>query len=230
MSKEQQILSKLFKIAESQQKMLTKIAQATEPGHVPLFDYINRRLVSVVAGNMGLSHVTSQCSTLEGGTAGAVGGGAYQPKDPDSIRCEIYGVPEAKRSGFVEALNRQLQIQKPELVGKVSFWFPDSGKTASSKLMKKLAAIVGMDPNIEYLLSAIPTAAANAGINNVVVSKVEPAPGGTSGSGAHMEAGYTAFIRGVPGKAGDMFKNTWDKQLAAQKPDLVGRVSFIFEG
>jgi hypothetical protein len=98
------------------------------------------------------------------------------------------------------------------------------------EIIKRLAAIVGMDPNIEYLMSAIPTAAANAGINNVVVTKVEPKPGGTSDSGAQMESGYVAYIRGVPPKAGDTFKHVWDKQLAAQKPDLVGKVSFIFEG
>jgi hypothetical protein len=84
------------------------------------------------------------------------------------------------------------------------------------------------DPTIEYLMRAIPTAAANVGINNVVVMKVDKHPSALSDSGATMEDTYVAQIKGIPGKLGDTFKQTWDKQLAAQKPDLVGRVGFFF--
>lgn len=90
------------------------------------------------------------------------------------------------------------------------------------------AATVRQDPEIEYLMRAIPVAAANIGINNVVVIKVDKHPSALSDSGATMADTYVAQIKGVPGKLGDTFKQTWDKQLATQKPDLVGRVGFFF--
>lgn len=102
------------------------------------------------------------------------------------------------------------------------------------KVIQKLAAMVDEhpkeDPEIAYLMSAIPVAAANAGINNVVVTKVDKHKSAPTGSGAVMADTYTAQIQGISGKQGDLFKQTWDKQLAAQKPDLVGRVGFFFQG
>jgi hypothetical protein len=86
------------------------------------------------------------------------------------------------------------------------------------------------DPNIAYLMGAIPVAAANAGINNVVVTKVDKHDSAPTDTGAVMSDTYTAQIQGITGKQGDLFKQTWDKQLAAQKPDLVGRVGFFFQG
>jgi hypothetical protein len=86
------------------------------------------------------------------------------------------------------------------------------------------------DPNIEYIMSGIPVAAANSGINNVVVMKVDKHPSAPSDSGGVMAETYMAHIKANPGKYGDAFKQTWEKQLATQKPDLVGRVGFIFEG
>jgi hypothetical protein len=97
-------------------------------------------------------------------------------------------------------------------------------------IIRRLAVMSGQDPNVEYLLGAIPIAAANAGVNNVVVYRVEPKPGGTSDSGAQMDAGYIAFVRNVPEKARETFIRVWDKQLATQKPDLTGRVNITFEG
>lgn len=84
------------------------------------------------------------------------------------------------------------------------------------------------DPQIEYLMRAIPVAAANVGINNVVVMRVDKHPSAPSDSGVTMEDTYVAQIKGIHGKLGDIFKQAWDKQLAAQKPDLVGRVGFFF--
>lgn len=101
------------------------------------------------------------------------------------------------------------------------------------KIIEKLALMIDHpkeDKTIEYLMSAIPVAAANAGINNVVVSKVDKHQGGTTGAGAVMPETYTAQINGISGKQGESFKATWDKQLATQKPDLVGRVGFFFIG
>lgn len=86
------------------------------------------------------------------------------------------------------------------------------------------------DPNIEYLIGAIPVAAVNAGINNVVVTKVDKHPSAPASSGGTMAETYLAHIKANPGKHGEAFKQTWEKQLATQKPDLVGRVGFIFEG
>lgn len=86
------------------------------------------------------------------------------------------------------------------------------------------------DPNIEYIMSGIPVAAVNAGITNVVVTKVDKHPSASSDSGATMNETYMAHIQANPGKHGEAFKQIWEKQLATQKPDLVGRVGFIFEG
>jgi hypothetical protein len=84
------------------------------------------------------------------------------------------------------------------------------------------------DPNIEYLMGAIPVAAANVGINNVVVISVDKQPSAQPNSGATMDDTYIAQIKGIPTKQGNTFKQVWDKQLATQKPDLVGRVGFAF--
>jgi peptide deformylase len=84
------------------------------------------------------------------------------------------------------------------------------------------------DPNIEYLMGAIPVAATNVGINNVVVVSVEKQPGAQSNSGAIMDNSYMAQIKGIPVKQSNSFKQEWDKQLTAQKPDLVGHVGFYF--
>lgn len=86
-----------------------------------------------------------------------------------------------------------------------------------------------IDPIQEYLMRAIPLAAASAGINNVIVSKVEVHKGATTGSGAVMDNTYTAYVSGIPPQAGESFKKAWDKQLATQKPDLVGRVGFFLQ-
>jgi DNA-binding ferritin-like protein len=82
------------------------------------------------------------------------------------------------------------------------------------------------DETIKYLIGAIPIAAANVGINNVVVSRVEKHPAVQTGA-AQIDDTYTAFVTGIPPKQAESFKKSWDKQLAAQKPDLVGRVGFI---
>jgi hypothetical protein len=85
------------------------------------------------------------------------------------------------------------------------------------------------DPNVEYLMRAIPTAAANAGINNVVVIKVDKQPSATTNFGAVMDDTYTTQVRGIPNKQRNIFKQVWDKQVSIQKPDLVGKVSFFYE-
>jgi hypothetical protein len=85
------------------------------------------------------------------------------------------------------------------------------------------------DPNVDFIMTAIPAAAVNAGINNVVVTKVDTNKSAPTGSG-YMSQTYLAHIMANPGKRGDAFKQLWEKQLATQRPDLVGRVGFIFEG
>jgi hypothetical protein len=77
-------------------------------------------------------------------------------------------------------------------------------------------------------MGAIPVAATNVGINNVVVVSVEKQPGAQSNSGAIMDNSYMAQIKGIPVKQSNSFKQEWDKQLTAQKPDLVGHVGFYF--
>lgn len=86
----------------------------------------------------------------------------------------------------------------------------------------------GTDPNVEFLMRAIPVAAANAGINNVIVTKVDTHPTVSSGGGATMATTYMVHMTGVPAKMGDTFKKVWDTQLSTQKPELVGKVGFVF--
>lgn len=80
----------------------------------------------------------------------------------------------------------------------------------------------------EFLMHAIPAVAKALGINNVVVSKIDTQPAQTNGN-VRMDETHAATIVGIPPKMGDEFKKAWDKQLATQKPDLVGRVSFFLQ-
>jgi DNA-binding ferritin-like protein len=99
---------------------------------------------------------------------------------------------------------------------------------ASKSNLGKMAGSPQTDPVIEYLMRAIPVAAANANINNVVVSKVEVIPSASVGK-VQLEDTYMAYIVGIPAQQAQTFKNTWDKQLAAQKPNLIGHVGFSFQ-
>jgi hypothetical protein len=73
------------------------------------------------------------------------------------------------------------------------------------------------DPVVVYLMKYIPVAAANAGISGVMVTNVD------------ITNNYVAHVKGIPPKLGGLFRKVWDKQLATQKPELVGRVSLILE-
>lgn len=227
-NKEKLVISKLLKIAENQQKIITKLAQTVE-GHDPVIDYINNRLVAVIAANLGLQGVTAETAIISGLPANADTDGSYHQQESPHYNTHVAGVPEPKRPEFSQAFMKQLSIQKPNLTDKVSLFF--DGNKAASRLqsLRKVSQMAQQDPVIEYLMRAIPTAAANVGINNVVVTKVDKHDG-QSGDNVATPSTYTAQITGISGKQGDIFKQSWDKQLAAQKPDLVGRVSFFFAG
>lgn len=128
MDKEQLIIQKLFRIAQNQQKILEKLAQVAE-NQQEMIDYINNRLVAVVAGNLGLQNVKAQTTYSpprmppvvttpnDPGTVGAA--------EPGKYFADIFGVPVNKRESFAKAIGIQLQNQKPELLGRFSYWFKE---------------------------------------------------------------------------------------------------------
>ena len=98
-----------------------------------------------------------------------------------------------------------------------------------NKNIKKLSEIAFPDPKIEYIRKTIQIVATKLGINNITVSDIDKHSGTNSGSGIVIEETYTAHIIGMPPKKGMMFLQAWEKQLASQKPNMVGHVGFIFE-
>lgn len=112
-NKEKIILTKLLRIAENQQKIIIKLAQAAE-GHDPMIDYINNGLIAVVAANMGLANVTADTSRHEG-TPPASLGGQFVGKKPDTFISNVTGVPSDKQPAFSNAVEVQRKLQKPEL-------------------------------------------------------------------------------------------------------------------
>ena len=108
MSKSEQILGALVKIAEKQQKILQKLADVAPPDEHrdPNIDYITHQVVPIVASNLSLPGVTAVVDA---------GHNAY--------RAIISGVPQAKQQKFGEAVVRQIQLQKPELAKIFSYTF-----------------------------------------------------------------------------------------------------------
>jgi hypothetical protein len=110
-NKEKLILSKLVKIASDQQKVLTRLAQATEHQD-PVVNYLNNGLIAIVASNLGLTNVHSLISV----TPGILGAGS-------SYVAQISGVPANKYQLFGKALTTQLDQQKPELTTNFTYTF-----------------------------------------------------------------------------------------------------------
>lgn len=122
------ILQKLVKIAVNKQRILEKLAEkkVADPETI---DYINNRLIAVVAANLGLANVKSQVTynpppdpmvVTSPGDPGKV-----STQESDKYYADIFGVPANKRESFAKAIGAQLQSQKPELLGRFSYWFKE---------------------------------------------------------------------------------------------------------
>jgi hypothetical protein len=128
MSKNTLILRKLVKIAVNKQRILAKLAEkkAADPETI---DYIQNRLIAVVAVNLGLSNVNSKVTynpppdPMVVTTPGEPG--KVSTQESDKYFADIFGVPANKRESFAKAIGVQLQSQKPELLGRFSYWFKE---------------------------------------------------------------------------------------------------------
>lgn len=101
------------------------------------------------------------------------------------------------------------------------------------KILAKLAqaAQEDVEGTKAYLKGAWETAALNSSISPVTSPQsIEYVPGGAVAGKPHVSTGSTYTITGaIPEDKRLQFKNTFERQLAAQKPDLVDRVGMIFQ-
>lgn len=100
------------------------------------------------------------------------------------------------------------------------------------KMINKLSQVVN-DPNIAYLQKAWQTAALNSGINIVNTPKVAYNAEKTESNEdvvTSIQATYTIHADGIPPKEQIRQKliHTFQNQLKAQRPDLEGKVSVLF--
>jgi len=125
MDKEQLIIQKLFRIAQNQQKILEKLAQTSE-NQQEMINYINNGLVAIVAANLGLANVKSNVTFIPPMVVtGPNDPGKVSEADKGKYFADIFGVPANKRESFAKAIGIQLQNQKPELLGRFSYWFKE---------------------------------------------------------------------------------------------------------
>lgn len=100
------------------------------------------------------------------------------------------------------------------------------------QILVKLAQAVQEDVegNKQYLSSAWVTAAVNSGVPGITPESIEYMPGGQDKNHPNVTIGSTYTITGIiPEQARMQFKDTFERQVAAQKPDLEGRVGMIFK-
>jgi hypothetical protein len=129
MSNDIYILRRLAKIATNKQIILEKLAQAKEEQQKTI-DYINNGLIAVVAANLGLQHVSSKVTYQPAPdpmviTTPDEPGTFSSTKQSDKYFADIFGIPANKRESFAKAVGLQLQSQKPELLGRFSYWFKE---------------------------------------------------------------------------------------------------------
>jgi hypothetical protein len=121
-SKEKIIISKLVKLAEKQQKILTRLAQATQEEDVEGTKAYLKGAWETAALNAGITPVRSPDS-IEYIAGGPVAG---KPHVSTGSTYTITGViPEDKRLEFKNTFERQLAAQKQELVDRVGMIFKD---------------------------------------------------------------------------------------------------------
>lgn len=111
------ILRKLVALAEKQQKILVKLAQAAQDDSQANIQYLKS---------------TWQTACLNSGVPGATPTVQYTPgnQQPDGVTIEgnymVTGeIPVASREKFLRTFKAQIVAQKPELDGKVSTIFKD---------------------------------------------------------------------------------------------------------
>lgn len=107
--------------------------------------------------------------------------------------------------------------------------------TKQQKVIHKLAqssplAMVGSDPNEDYLKRAADTAATNAGVKTPISAFVK-AYAGDQKNNTNIEGTYTVIVSGMNSADNALKQNfirTYQNQIKAQKPDLDGKVSVLF--
>jgi hypothetical protein len=107
--------------------------------------------------------------------------------------------------------------------------------TKQQKVIHRLAqaapsAMVGSDPNEDYLRRAVNAAATNAGVKTPVSAFVK-AYAGDQKNNTNIEGTYTVIVSGMSQADNALkqnFINTYKNQIKSQKPDLDGKVSVLF--
>jgi hypothetical protein len=107
--------------------------------------------------------------------------------------------------------------------------------TKQQKVIHRLAqaaplAMVGSDPNEDYLRRAVDAAATNAGVKTPVSAFVKANASSQAGA-TTTEATYTVMVSGmsqVDNALKQKFIDTYKNQIKSQKPDLDGKVSVLF--
>jgi len=123
---EKLVLSKLAGVLSAQQKIITKLAQATsDQSRDPIIDYITHNLIPVVAANMLLPNVKVRVSKTPKVPAGSTNNGTFVNEQPEGYLAYITGVPANKRELFINTMNNQVSKQKPDLAGNLSTFFED---------------------------------------------------------------------------------------------------------
>jgi hypothetical protein len=121
---EKQAIDLLIKIAERQQKIITKLSQVAPPDQHrdANIDYITHNLVAIVAANLRIPNVTATVTILPATPSGGSSGG-YVAEQPAKYATDINGVPKAREQQFGNALIKQIQTQRPELAKVFSYNF-----------------------------------------------------------------------------------------------------------
>jgi hypothetical protein len=91
-------------------------------------------------------------------------------------------------------------------------------------------AMVGSDPNEDYLRKAVSAAATNAGVRTPISAFVKSYAGDQKNN-TNVEGTYTVIISGMEQADNALKQNfikTYQNQIKSQKPDLDGKVSVLF--
>ena len=98
-------------------------------------------------------------------------------------------------------------------------------------ILIKIAQAVQEDieGNKKYLSNAWVTAALNSGAPGITPESIDYTPGGQDSNNPNITISSVYTVTGViPESVRMNFKNTFEKQVASQRPELDGRVAIIF--
>lgn len=159
MTKDKLIISKLFAIAEKQQKTLTKLAQTQlDPNVQAVVQYL-KNTWQTAALNSGIVESHSPEVSFNPGTQ-------HDGLDVTESYTVKGFIPEKSRETFNKNFYNQIKSQKPELEGKVSAIFngsasgtPITANVDSNKLIEKLISIAEKQQKIINKLAQTPTIA-----------------------------------------------------------------------